>query len=182
MAKINDIPSVIKSSDMKFKIGGVFTHQHIRNGKVIGEWETDDNIVVDEGLNYVLGSSLSADSVLTAFYIGLFKNNYTPVSTNVISTFPGSGVANEATSEYSEANRVLWVDGGPIAKVLTNTASPAVFTFASPITIYGAFLASSQAKAATTGKLIAASQFSSSRAMLTADVLNVVYNLTISST
>jgi hypothetical protein len=67
------------------------------------------------------------------------------------------------------------------SQVITNTASPAVFTFASSIAIYGAFLASVSTKASTSGKLAAASKFGAVRNMLAADVLNVTYTLTISS-
>jgi hypothetical protein len=165
-----------------FKIGGVFAHQHIRNGKVIGEWEEDSNIVVNEGLNYILDAALSGGTQTTAFYLGLFKNNYTPIATNVASTFSGAGVANEATTEYSESVRPQWIEVGPSSQIITNSASPAVFTFASNISIYGALLATLSTKATASGKLIAASKFSAVRSMITADVLNVTYTLTISST
>jgi len=164
-----------------FQVGGIFTYEHVRDGKVIDSWD-QPNIVVDEGLNYILDAALSAGTPITTWYVALFKNNYTPIAANVAATFPGAGVANEATTEYSEATRPIWVEAGVTAKTITNTASPAVFTFASNIDIYGAFLISSSAKGATTGKLAAASKFSSVRSMLTADVLNVTYNLTISST
>jgi hypothetical protein len=169
-------------NEKTIKIGGIFTHQHIRDGEVIGEWEESANIVVDEGLNHILDVSLSVGTQTSAFYIGLFKNNYAPQASDVAATFSGVGVANEATTEYSELTRPQWVEVGPVAKVITNSASPAVFTFASPIDIYGALLATLPTKATVSGKLIAASKFTSVRSMLAADVLNVTYTLTISST
>jgi hypothetical protein len=178
MVRINDIPEI--TSEKLVKIGGVFTFEQVRDGKVIDTW-TEDNIVVDEGLNYVLATAMAAGTPSTTFYVGIFKNNYVPVAANVIATFPGSGVANEATTEYNETNRPTWTTAGVSAKAISNTASPAAFTFNTPVTIYGALLATSQAKAATTGKLIAAAQFSSSRVMLATDVLNVVYALSIAS-
>jgi len=167
-------------NEKEIKIGGVFTYSQIRDGEVIDTWE-EPNIVVNEGLNYTLDSAFSAGTPITAWYIGLFKNNYTPQASDVASTFPGIGVANEATTEYSQSTRVAWVEAGVTSQVITNTASPAVFTFASPIAIYGAFLASVSTKASTSGKLAAASKFASVRNMLAADVLNVTYTLTISS-
>jgi len=168
------------NEDLKFKIGGIFTYEHIRDGKVIDTWK-EPNIVVNEGLNYILDAAFSAGSPLTSWYIALFKNNYTPIAANVAATFFGAGVANEATTEYSEATRVAWVEAGPSSQVISNSASPAVFTFASAISIYGAALVSSSAKAATSGKLAAASKFASVRVMQIADVLNVTYTLTITS-
>ena len=163
-----------------FKIGGIFTYEHIRDGKVIDTWE-EPNIVVNEGLNYTLDSAFSGAAAITAWYIGLFKNNYAPQATDVAATFPGVGVANEATTEYTEATRPQWVEVGPVSQVITNSASPAVFTFNTPINIYGALLASLPTKATASGKLAAASKFASVRAMLATDVLNVIYTLTISS-
>ena len=163
------------------RIGGVFTYNHIRDGKVIDTWE-EENIVVNEGLNYVLDSAFSAATPITAWYIGLFKNNYAPQATDVAATFSGAGVANEATTEYTEATRPAWTEAGPATQVITNSASPAVFTFGTAVSIYGALLASLPTKATASGKLAAASKFASIRSMLIADVLNVTYTLTISST
>lgn len=164
----------------KFQLAGVYTFEHIRDGQVIDSWD-DTNIVVDEGLNYILDAAFSAGTPLTAWYVGLFKNNYTPVYNNVASTFAGAGVANEVTSEYSEGTRPLWVDAGAAAKTITNTASPAVFTFGTGVTVYGAFLISNSTKGGLTGTLASASKFSTSRVMLTGDKLNVTYSLTVSS-
>jgi len=168
------------NEDLKLKIGGIFTCEHVRDGKVIDTWQ-EPNLVVDEGLNYALDAAFSGGTPITTWYVGLFKNNYTPIAANVAATFPGAGVANEATTEYSEATRPTWTEAGVVTKTITNSATPAVFTFASGITIYGAFLVSTSTKGGTTGKLGAASKFASARVMLTADVLNVTYTLTISS-
>jgi len=163
------------------KIGGYFTFEHIRDGKVIDKWD-EKNIVVDEGLNYILDTALSGASANTTHYVGLFKNNYTPISTNVMATFPGAGVANEANTEYNEANRPTWTEAGVSAKTITNSASPAVFTFNGSVTIYGAFLSSSSVKAGTSGVLVSASKFAAARSMLAADQLNITYTLSASST
>lgn len=165
----------------KLKTAGYFTYQHIRDGKVIDEWK-EPNIVVDEGINYILDAALSGATQVTTFYIGLFQNNYTPLSTDVAATFPGAGVGNEITTAYTEATRPVWTEAGVSAKTITNTASPAVFTFNTGATAYGAFLVTTNTKGGTTGKLIAASKFSSSRAMLNTDALHVTYTLTGSST
>lgn len=164
----------------EFKIGGTFHFEQVRNGEVVDTW-SEDNIVVNEGLNYVLGSAFAAVSPLTTWYIGLFKNNYTPAATDVAATFPGAGVAGEDTADYSEVTRPAWTQAGAASQTITNTASPAVFTFTAPISIYGAFLTSSNIKGGTSGKLAAASKFASVRAMLVADVLNVTYTLSIAS-
>ena len=72
-------------NEKNLKIGGVFTYSHIRDGKIIDTWE-EPNIVVNEGLDYTLDSAFSAGTPITAWYLGLFKNNYTPQATDVALT------------------------------------------------------------------------------------------------
>jgi hypothetical protein len=170
----------MENTDNKMKVAGYFNYEHIRNGEVIDTWQ-EPNLVVDEGLNYTLDAAFSGGSVSTNWFIGIFKNNYTPIASNVAATFPGAGVAGEATTEYSQATRPAWVEAGVSAKTITNTASPAVFTFTSTVSIYGAFLISNNVKGGTTGVLAAASRFASVRNMLATDALNVTYTLNVSS-
>jgi hypothetical protein len=163
------------------KIGGVFSFEQIRNGEIIDTWE-EKNIVVDEGINYVLNTSFFNAAANASWFVGLFKNNYTPVAGNVMSTFTGAGVANEVTTEYSQATRPAWTLVASTVKSLTNTASPAAFTFTPPTTtVYGAFLSSSSVKGGTSGVLASAIRFAASRTLLTGDILNVTYTLNGSS-
>lgn len=164
----------------KLKAAGFFTYTHVRNGEVIETWK-ENNLVVNEGLNYTLDSALSGASPQTNWYLGVFKNNFTPIATNVMATFPTAGVGNEAVAEYTEAVRPAWLDAGVVAQTVSNTASPAVFTFGTAVTLYGAFLSSSSIKGGTTGVLFAASKFSAARSMLIGDILNVTYTITATS-
>lgn len=161
-----------------FRAGGYFTIQHIRDGKVIHE-EDSPNIVVDEGLTYILDVALSNGTQNANHYIGIFKNNYTPVAGDVAATFAGAGVANEVTTEINEATRPAWTEAGVTSKTITNSASPAAFTANATVSVYGAFLISNNTKGGTTGKLIAASKFAAVRNLVSTDVLNVTYTLTI---
>ena len=165
----------------KSRVGGVFTFEHIRDGKVIDTWQSE-NIIVNQGLNYILDSALSNGTVIPTWYIGLFKNNYTPLSTETMALFPGAGVGNESTTEYSESTRPLWNDTGASSQSISNSTNPAVFTFTAGVTIYGAFLASSSTKGATTGTLLSASKFGTSKTMASSDQLNIGYTITASST
>lgn len=164
-----------------FKIGGSFEYTLIRGGEVIDSW-VEDNIIVDEGLNYALGASFGAASPVTTWYVGLYKNNYTPIATNVMATFTGAGVASESITEYSNVTRPAWVPAAVAAKTITNSASPATFNISSGVTINGSFLSSSNAKGSNGGVLSAASKFATSRILQVDDVLNIIYTLQISST
>ena len=162
-------------NEQKFKVGGVFSFSHIRDGKVIDTWE-QPNIVVDAGLNYILDAALSGATTSTTHYIGLFSNNYTPIATTAITDL------TEVTTKYNETVRPTWNEGGAVSKTISNSASVATFTFNLPENIYGAFLTNINTKGSTAGRLIAASRFASVRSMLALDVLQVTYSLSISST
>lgn len=160
------------------KAGGYFTVEHYRNGELL-DVITSPNIVVDEGLNHVLDVALSNGAQNGTWYIGIFKNNYTPVAGDTASTFAGVGVANEVSTEINETTRPQWVDAGVAAKSVTNSASPAVFTANTTVSVYGAFLISNNTLGGTTGVLCAASKFAAVRNLLNTDVLNITYTLNI---
>ena len=164
----------------ELKLGGIFTYEHIRNGKVIDTWQ-EKNLVVDEGLEYVLGNAFDGvTSSIGAWYVGLFTGNFTPLSTTTAASIATD--STETTTQYSEATRPAWVEANVISKARGNSASPAVFTFTPASTpVYGAFLVSDSSKGGTSGVLAAASRFASLRTMLAADVLNVTYNINVAA-
>lgn len=167
-----------KEGSEGLRVGGVFKVEHIRNGAVIGT-EVSDNIVVNEGLNHILDVALSAAAQNSVFYVGIYSNNYTPQATDVMATFAGVGVADEISTEVDETVRQTWVDAGAAAQVISNTASPAVFTANTTVSAYGAFLSSDNVMGGTSGVLVAASKFAAVRNLLTTDTLNVTYTLNI---
>lgn len=162
----------------KCAAGGYFTIEHIRDGKVI-HTERVGNIVVDEGLDHLLDVSLSNATQNATWYIGIYKNNYTPVSTVTAATIAGAGVANEITTEVDETARPTWTEAGVATQSITNSASPAVFTANTTVDAYGAFLISNNTMGGTTGVLMAAAKFAAVRNLLSTDTLNVTYTLNI---
>ena len=64
---------------------------------------------------------------------------------------------------------------------MDNSASRAVFTMNATKTIYGGALLSVSTKSSTSGTLLAAARFSSSRAVVDDDELSVRYSLTLTS-
>lgn len=162
----------------KVLIGGTFNHWLNDD---LSTLQHDPNIVVDEGLNHTLDVTLSAATQLTTWYVGIYKNNYTPVAGDTASTFAGAGVANEvtATTDVDETVRETWVEAGVTAKSITNSASPASYTAAGALAINGAFLISNNTIGGTTGTLFAASKFAATRNLIATDVLNITYTINI---
>jgi hypothetical protein len=158
-------------------VGGFFDCQLRRDGKIIDEWR-DHNIVVNEGLNHILDAVFHAATQVTAWYVGLFEANYTPVATVTAATI--TAASTECTA-YDEATRVAYDEAAPASQLITNSASRATFTMNATKTVYGAFLVSASAKSATTGTLMAAAKFSTSKAVVDNDELLITYAFGASS-
>lgn len=159
------------------KVGGTFHGTIVRDGRIIDEFE-DHNLVVNEGLNSILGVMLNASTQITTWYIAPFEGNYTPVATVTAATI--TAAATECTA-YDESTRVAYVEAAPSSQSITNSASRATFTFNASKTIYGAFIISASTKSATSGTLLAASRFSSSKAVEDDDQLLLTYTFTAAS-
>jgi hypothetical protein len=82
----------------KVFIGGVFSHSVIHNG-VESEVLHDPNIFVNEGLDHVLDATFSAGTQITAWYIGIFEGNYTPVAGDTASDIASNSTESTAYDE-----------------------------------------------------------------------------------
>lgn len=156
-------------------LGGTFHIEHYsRDGVLLDKWDAK-NVVTDEGINHALNVIFNGATQVGTWYVGLFTANYTPISSDTAATFPGS--ATEATTQYSEGARQTYVEAASTAKSITNSASKAVFTAASSATFYGAFLSSVSTKGATTGVLMAAAKFPTSKSLEVGEQLVVTYTI-----
>lgn len=151
------------------------------DGKV--KWSgSSPNLVVNVGLAYMAGSSLTSVTAITAWYVGLYGAgaSNTPAAADTMSSHAGW------TEEvgYSNATRVACTfvtatTANP--SVATNTASPSSFTINATSTVGGAFLTSGSAKSGTAGTLFSASDFTSpgDRSVVSGDTLNVTYTMSL---
>ena len=110
----------------------------------------------------------------TPCYIGLFSGNYTPIITDTGATFPTNAV--EAV-DYAETARVLFVPSASTAGEADNSADVAVFTFTDTVTVHGAFLITTSAKADLTGVLVNATRFTAPKTYVSGDVLRLPWYL-----
>src|SRR5215472_7834523 len=158
-------------------LGGRFLGRIIRASQVIDEFDVE-NIVVNQGLNYLLGAALGAQSVVTAWYIALFSNNYTILASDTAATI--SANAGEVT-QYTAGVRQTWSSAPPVSQSITNSATQASFTFTASLTVYGAFLISSSAINGTSGTLFSGAQFGSPKSVVNSDILQLTYTFTAAS-
>jgi hypothetical protein len=160
------------------------TLDHFRNGELI-HTQTGPNIFTTEGMARMLNVQFRAQTTDAAIYCGIFKNSVTPALANTAATCLGAagtyGECQDADYDDPLTNRPAYTMAATTTAVATNAASKATFVIAASFTVYGAFLASSQAKTATTGTLFCAKTFASSRAVIADDELAVTYQLTLTT-
>jgi len=158
-------------------VGGVFTYEHVRDGKVIDTWHSH-NIIVNQGLNHILDVVLHGTAATNPWYIGVFEGNYTPLATDTAATIVAA--ATECTA-YTEGVRQTYVEAAASSQVTTNSASKATFTFNATKTIYGAFLSSVSTISSTSGVLLAADKAATAKSVTSGDQILVTYALTLTA-
>lgn len=180
--KKNELEKEISNNNVIFE--GEVGLRHYRNNRLLYK-EVGKNRIVNEGLNHLLNVVFGATAKEATWYVGIFKGNITPAAGDTAALALGVGgtytEAQDADYNVPLTNRPEYIDAPATAQVMTNTASPASFTMLATLAIYGAFLASSQAKTATTGVLGAAKRFDAVRNVVAADVLSVTYQITATS-
>ncbi len=163
---------------------GVVNLQHFRAGKLIYQ-EVSRNLIIDQGLNHFLNVVMGADAKITTWYVGIFKNNVTPAAADTPAAQLGAagtyGEGQDADYDVPLTNKPEYIDAPASAKVMSNSGTPASFTIAATLTMFGAFISSIAAKTGTTGTLLAAKKFDASRAVIDNDILTVQYDITAAS-
>lgn len=162
-------------------IRGGFTYliETIKDGVVVDR-EVVHNLVPVAALNDCLSVWLKGGAQSSAWYAGVYKNNYTPLSTDTAATFPGAGVANESTA-YSESTRRQVTLGTIAGGAVDNSASKAEFTANDTETWYGMFISSISTKGSTSGTMISAVKFSAPKVVDAGTVLQVTAGFAFTS-
>jgi hypothetical protein len=141
------------------------------NGNV--KWaEEKKNLITTAGLNHILDTQFHASTQVTTWSIGL-KGAGTPAA--------GDTMASHTTwSEITDyaGDRKEWTEGAAASGSMTN-ASSVDFSINGTATIAGAFL--NTAATGTAGTLYGVVDFSSARAVISGDTLQVTVTITAAS-
>ena len=162
----------------EFRPVGRFTIQHIRDGKVIGEFAVPNGIV-DVGLNHVLEDHFHAGTQITTWYIGLIDNaGFTALAAaDTMSSHAGWA----ENTNYSNGTRPQWSCGAASGRQITNAVTVDFNMNADGLTIKGLFVCGgtgASTKGASTGTLWATAAFGSNVALNNGDTLKVTYTVT----
>ena len=164
--------------------GDVWT-EHRRNGRIIESVYEGENTFTTEGMTAILDIIFRAQTTYAAVYCGIFKGNVTPLLSDTAAAGLGAaGRLDECLdAEYDDpaTNRPAYTIAAAAASVCTNTASKAEYVMVGDVTVYGAFLATSQAKTAATGALLCGKRFTAAKVCADNDELAVTYAITLST-
>ena len=157
------------------------TYEHWVAGSE-SELVQDHNLITNEGLSHFLDVALVAGTALDPWYIALHSGTGNPTADTT--AFNYNSTLNEITSPtegYSEAARQQW-QGDAVDTVNTevvNDTTPAVFTIAtaSSLAVNGAALLSESPKGSTSGVLVSAVKFATTRNLSNGDEFNVKYKV-----
>jgi hypothetical protein len=142
------------------------------------KWDfTENNMIPDEGRDYILNVALLGGSQFSSWYIGLYEGAHSPATGDNMSAFPAT--ATEITTAYSESTRVLIVPDALTNGVYVNGAAPATFTFTAAKTVRGGFISSGSVKGGTTGVLLSAVLASSPKTVAAGESLRVTAGLSL---
>lgn len=156
------------------RFGFVFHFELLEEGRLVSEWY-EHNLVPLAGLNYMAQAMFGDTSPIGTFYVGLFENNYLPVSSALASDLPSS--IGEFVG-YSETARPLWSRVNTNG-LISNAANRALFTSTQNKRIYGGFLVSNAEKGGNTGMLLSVARFSSPKDVEAGQVLRVRAELSL---
>lgn len=141
--------------------------------------EMSENLVVDQALDYLLGAAVGAVSPISNWYIATFTGNVTVLASWTAANFTAN--STEWTS-YVSATRPAWTRSTVASGGADSFASKASFeSTADTQTVRGAALISASAKSSTAGTLMAASRFTSDKALDTGEILDVGYGLQLTA-
>lgn len=157
--------------EQKVHVGGVFTARVDDGPKTVTH-----NTFVNEGLLLLLNVMFHGTTQVGTWYIAPFSGNVTPAPSLTAATF------NSTQTEfinYTQANRVQWVEAAASGNAITNTASLAEFTMdTGGGTIWGCGMLSSNGKQDTAGSLAAAGKFGAAQVLTVGSKLLVEYSVT----
>lgn len=141
------------------------------------EWT--NNLIVGEGLNYLVAAATGSEVPISNWYIAVFSSDVEVQSSWTAATFAAS--AGEFIN-YVGAERPQWQPGAVAAGARNSFASKASFEATEDGSIVrGAALISASGKSSTAGKLLGATRFNTDKPLDTGEILDVGYGLQLSA-
>jgi hypothetical protein len=143
--------------------------------------EEVDNLVTTAGVNKLLDAMFKTGLTSPAWYVGLIKGASAPTFAVGDTMASHSGWTEIAGSDVSQANRQAWTAGAVSGGSVDNSASQAVYSMLTSITLQGLFMADNNTLGGTSGTLYGEAAFATSQAVQNGYTVNVTATLTITA-
>lgn len=164
----------------KGHIGFVYVMECVgKDGRV--KWRArEENLIPNQGRDYILTSSLLSGAQLPSWYIGLYETAYAPVASETLLTLLAN--VTESTDYTSLGSLRLELTPSALSNgVFSNIDSPAEFEFTAAKTVHGGFIASSSGQGATAGTLLSVVANSSPKPVEAGEILRVTAGLSLTT-
>lgn len=172
----------VTDSGIALKRGSVLIRGHYVEG-IKGKPESfrlHRNLLVTEGINYILDAAFGTATKISAWYIAPFSGSAAPAANWTASNFASNATEITSTSEgFIETTRQQATFGTSSGGIINNYAAKASFTIecSTSLNILGAGLLSLNTRGGTTGKLASAVKFGSARVLADGDVWQAGYQV-----
>lgn len=186
MKHAREIAKFVENGDYVMTESGLLIHGAIMAGgkyyhSVNGRDEqVDHNLIPAEGILYLLNTALGAQAKEAGWYLALFNGATTPAANWTAANFTANASEIISQSEgYSGANRQAWTPSTAAAGKIGNLSSRAVFSIVATtsLNITGAALLSSQPRGSTSGVLVSAARYASTRVVNNGDQFELGYEV-----
>jgi len=148
----------------KYRVGFTYTFEHIdRDGRIISV-ETIENLMPNVGLDYMLNAAFHGGSAYTAWYLGVYGANRTPLATDTMTLLLADCIEDTVYTVVGGARQAITISA-PVSGVMTNTAAPNVLAFPSSSTVRGAFVTTGSVRGSNSGLLVSAALSASPKVM-----------------
>lgn len=173
----------------RVSIGGVFGSEVWRNGECIAPYEENHNKIVDEALNKVFLDAIfgqNSEVPVYPWFVSVYTANAAPANTWDYENYPTNATEITAAHITGTARPSFTVNAPSTAQSISNSNAKATFTMdtGQSATVYGAAILSVATLGETSnaaGRLLAASLFTTARALSAGDDLLVTYTINASS-
>ena len=156
------------------KLRGKVRIRHIRDGKVLADFEVPNGIV-NEGKNDLLDTMFDSGVQIAAWFIGLIDNAGFTAEADTDTHALHPGWAEEQS--YAEATRPQWNNDGAAAQSITNSVS-VDFSINGAAALYGIFVSNVSVKGSVVAAILwATAAFSSVLNVINGDTLKVTYTV-----
>ena len=147
-----------------------------------GEWTLIPNLIVNEGLAHILNVALGTIPKPAGYYLALFSGATAPAANWTASNF--ASVSSEIvsmTEGYTSATRPAWTPTNTATGSIDNMTTVASVTIATAtaLNVTGAALLTNSTRGGTTGVLVSATKYATTRVFQNGDIYEIGYRLSL---